>query len=461
MFPKPMTITCGPPPLAFFIDNPSVFDKVRNGKHGETNKMISVEKALQTVLAGCRPLGLEKVDILEAAGRVIGEDVYAPRNIPSAANSAMDGYAVWSGDTKRAHALSPVELRVIETIAAGGLPCKTVKKGQAARIMTGAVIPKGADAVVRREDTDEKGKTVLIKIAAPEGLNIRFPGEDVQQGERVIPSSSVLRPGHIGMLAALGKAFVSVYQKPRVAILSTGDELVDIEIDPPPGKVVNSNTYALAAQVLACGGIPILLGIGCDKKEALVEKFQVARRADVILSSGGVSVGDYDFVKEVMGDIGNAMHFWQVAMRPGKPLAFGSIDGVPLFGLPGNPVSVMVSFEQFVRPYLLKMQGHTRIFRQTLTATSAQEIKKSPGVKNFIRAVVQKEKNRYIARMTGEQGSGILKSMVDANAFMVLHEDVSLVKKGEKVVVQMLEETPAGTDVPRLDEVKNSVAEIF
>ncbi len=413
--------------------------------------MISVEEALQTILAGCRPLGLEKVDILEACGRVIGEDVFAPRDIPSAANSAMDGYAVRSADTKGVHALKPVELKVIETIAAGSAPRKTLKEGQAARIMTGAVIPKGADAVVRREDTEERGKTVLIKVAAPKGLDIRFPGEDVQKGERVIAAGSVLRPGHIGMLAALGKAFVSVHQKPRVAILSTGDELVDIEIDPPPGKIVNSNSYSLAAQILECGGIPIMMGIGRDKKAELVEKFQIARRADVILSSGGVSVGDYDFVKDVMGDIGNAMHFWQVAMRPGKPLAFGSIDGVPLFGLPGNPVSVMVSFEQFVRPYLLKMQGHARIFRQTLTAQSAQDIKKGIGVKNFIRAVVQKEKDRYIARVTGEQGSGILKSMVVANAFIVLPENVSFVKKGDQVVLQLLDETLTRTDVPRFD----------
>jgi molybdopterin molybdotransferase len=413
--------------------------------------MISVEEALQTILAGCRPMGLEKVDILEARGRVIGEDVFAPRDIPSAANSAMDGYAVRSADTKGVHALKPVELKVIETIAAGSAPRKTLQEGQAARIMTGAVIPKGADAVVRREDTEERGKTVRIKVAAPKGLDIRFSGEDVQKGERVIAVGSILRPGHIGMLAALGKSFVSVHQKPRVAILSTGDELVDIEIDPPPGKVVNSNSYSLAAQILECGGIPIMMGIGRDKKAELVEKFQIARRADVILSSGGVSVGDYDFVKDVMGDIGNAMHFWQVAMRPGKPLAFGSIDGVPLFGLPGNPVSVMVSFEQFVRPYLLKMQGHVRIFRETLTAQSAQDIKKGIGTKNFIRAVVQKEKDRYLARVTGEQGSGILKSMVAANAFIVLPEKVSFVKKGDQVVLQLLDETLTRTDVPRFD----------
>ncbi|MEE9910530.1 MAG: molybdopterin molybdotransferase MoeA [Deltaproteobacteria bacterium] len=413
--------------------------------------MISVEEALKTILAGCRPLGLEMVDILEACGRVIGVDVTASRDIPSAANSAMDGYAVRSADTKGAHALKPVELKVVETIAAGTLAAKTIKAGQAARIMTGAVIPRGADAVVRREDTEEAARTVKIKIAAPRGLDIRFPGEDVQKDERVISAGSVLRPGHIGMLAELGKAFVSVHQKPRVAILSTGDELVDIETDPPPGKIVNSNSYSLAAQVLDAGGIPIMLGIGRDQKAELAEKFQVARRADVILSSGGVSVGDFDFVKDVMGDIGNAMRFWQVAMRPGKPLAFGSIDGVPLFGLPGNPVSVMVSFEQFVRPYLLKMQGHTRIFRPLLTAVSAQDIKKSTGVKNFIRALVYRKNDAYIARVTGEQGSGILKSMVAANGFIVLGEKDSIIKKGDEVLVQLLDEGLPRTEAPRFD----------
>jgi molybdopterin molybdotransferase len=243
------------------------------------------------------------------------------------------------------------------------------------------------------------------------------------------------------MLAALGRAFVPVYGRPRVAILSTGDELVDIETEPMPGKIVNSNSYSLAAQVSACGGVPQMSAIVRDKKEELVGAFTTARRADVILSSGGVSMGDYDFVKDVMGDIGNAMHFWQVAMRPGKPLAFGSIDGTPLFGLPGNPVSVMVSFEQFVRPYLLKMQGYTRILRPALTAVSAQEIKKGKGVKNFLRAVVEKEEGRYVARLTGEQGSGILKSMVTANAFIVLAEDVTLVTKGADVTVQILDPT--------------------
>ncbi|MFO7570665.1 MAG: molybdopterin molybdotransferase MoeA [Smithellaceae bacterium] len=401
--------------------------------------MISVNQARETILHTCRPLGLEKVDILEAAGRVIGEDLFAPRDIPSAANSAMDGYAIRFADTKGATVAKPVELKVIETIAAGSLATKTVRAGQAARIMTGAVVPKGADAVIRREDTVEKGKTVFIQVAASSGQDIRFAGEDVKKNERVIAAGSVLRPGHIGMLASLGKAFVPVYSRPRVAILSTGDELVDIEAYPAPGKIVNSNSYALAALVRACGGIPVLSGIIRDTKEDLACAFQTARRADVILSSGGVSMGDFDFVKDVMGDIGNAMHFWQVAMRPGKPLAFGAIDDTPLFGLPGNPVSVMVSFEQFVRPFLLKMQGHTNLLRPTVKAVSAQSIEKKTALKHFLRAVVENKNGVLTARLTGEQGSGILKSMVEANAFIVLDEDVTKVKKGEEVNVQWLD----------------------
>jgi molybdopterin molybdotransferase len=248
------------------------------------------------------------------------------------------------------------------------------------------------------------------------------------------------------MLAALGKAFVSVYQKPSVAIMSTGDELVDIETNPPPGKIVNSNSYSLAAQVLECGAIPVMLGISKDKKTDLQEKFKTALHSDVIISSGGVSVGDFDFVKNVMGEIGNAMHFWQVAMRPGKPLAFGAIEGVPLFGLPGNPVSAMVSFEQFVRPSLLKMQGHTKIFRQTIKAICAEDFQKQAGFKHFIRAIVKRDKDKYIATTTGDQGSGILKSMVTANALIVMRENETRIKNGSEVTVQLLDNSLSQSD---------------
>ena len=223
--------------------------------------------------------------------------------------------------------------------------------------------------------------------------------------------------------------------------MSTGDELVDIKTNPPPGKIVNSNSYSLAAQVLECGAIPVMLGIARDKKSDLQKKFKAALNADVIISSGGVSVGDFDFVKNVMGEIGNAMHFWQVAMRPGKPLAFGAIEGVPLFGLPGNPVSAMVSFEQFVRPSLLKMQGHKKIFRQTIKAVCAEEFEKKSGFRHFIRAIVKREKDKYVVTTTGDQGSGILKSMVAANGLIVMGENETRIKKGSQVTVQLLDDS--------------------
>jgi len=403
--------------------------------------MISVEKALETILANFRPLGLEKINILKTGGRVMGEDIYAPRNIPSANNSAMDGYAVRHMDTRGATKNKPLLLKIVEDIPAGKVAQKKINKGEAARIMTGAVIPEGADAVIRQEDTQKEGRTVIIYTAAKKAENIRFAGEDVHKGELVVKKGTSLRPADIGMLAALGKAFVSVYQQPRVAIMSTGDELVDIETDPPPGKIVNSNSYSLTAQVLACGAIPVMLGISKDKKSDLEETFKTALHADLIISSGGVSVGDFDFVKNVMGEIGNAMHFWQVAMRPGKPLAFGAIENVPLFGLPGNPVSAMVSFEQFVRPSLLKMMGHTKIFRQTIKAVCTDEFQKQAGFRHFIRAIVKKEKNKYIATTTGDQGSGILKSMVTANALIVMGENETRLKKGTEVTVQLLDDS--------------------
>ncbi|MDD5525344.1 MAG: molybdopterin molybdotransferase MoeA, partial [Smithella sp.] len=258
--------------------------------------MISVEEALKTILITFRPLGLEKINILDGRGRVIGEDILASRNIPSANNSAMDGYAVRHIDTKGAARDKPLKLKIIEDIPAGKVALKKINKGEAARIMTGAVIPEGADAVVRQEDTLKDGKTVIIYTSAKKADHIRFAGEDVRKSELVMKKGSALRPADIGMLAALGKAFVSAYQKPRVAIMSTGDELVDIEIDPPPGKIVNSNSYSLAAQVLECGAIPIMLGISKDKKSDLEETFKTAMHADLIISSGGVSVGDFDFV---------------------------------------------------------------------------------------------------------------------------------------------------------------------
>ena len=401
--------------------------------------MISVEEALHRILETIIPLDQEKVNILESLGRVIGEDIFAHRNIPPKDNSAMDGYALRGEDTRGATIEKPAILNVIEDIPAGAIPRKGIGAGEASRIMTGAPLPEGADAVVRVEDTEKAGDRVKIFIEAKKGQDIRCAGEDVREGERVISRGDVVRPAEIGMLAALGRSFIAVYQRPLVAVLATGDELVDIDENPNPWQIISSNSYSIAAQITDCGGLPLQIGIAKDTREDLVAKFEAALRADIIVSSGGVSVGDYDLVKNVMKEVGNAMQFWQVAMRPGKPLAFGSMGGVPVFGLPGNPVSSMVAFEQFVRPSILKMMGHRHLFRRIVRATLREDITKKKGTRHFIRARISYEHGRYFATTTGEQGSGILMSMVRANGLVILPENATSIKKGEEVSVQLID----------------------
>jgi len=401
--------------------------------------MISVEEALKTILEGIHPLGCENVPINSALGSVIGEDIVSGRTIPPLANSAMDGYAVIAADTAFANKGKPAVLDVLEDVPAGRVATQSIRKGQAIRIMTGAPLPEGADAVVRVEDTEAQGRRVKILVAAAPGLDIREAGEDVKTGELVISKGAVLRPAEIGMLAALGRSYVSVHQRPVVAVVSTGDELVEVDETPGPGKIVNSNGYSLAALVLEAGGIPLQVGIARDNREDLLAKFRAASRADIVISSGGVSVGDYDLVKDIMAEIGSRIQFWRVAMRPGRPLAFGLLEGKPLFGLPGNPVSSMVSFEQFIRPSILKMRGYSNIFRRAVRAEMTEGFTKKEGLKYFLRARVEFRNGKYVAAMTGEQGSGILKSMVLANGLIVLPGDITSVKPGDEVAVQLLD----------------------
>jgi molybdopterin molybdotransferase len=401
--------------------------------------MIPVDEALDKILSHVLPLGFEKVSLLDALGRVIGEDIYAKRNIPPLDNSAMDGYALKSEDVRKASQNHPVRLVVIEDLPAGFISTKTIEKGKAIRIMTGAPIPKGADTVVPVEVTKKEDGFVLIFKAADPGENIRESGEDVKQGDRVISRGDIVRPAEVGMLASVGRSFVSVYQRPLVAILCTGDELVDVDGDLNEVKIISSNSYTIGAQVKDCGAIPLQLGIAKDRKEEIEEKLRQGIRADVLISSAGVSVGDYDFVKDVMKHLGVEMVFWKVAMRPGQPLAFGTMGGKPVFGLPGNPVSSMISFEQFVRPSLLKMMGCRQIFRPLVEAVLKEEIKKMAGRRYFVRGSVSFENNQYMVTTTGEQGSGMLRSMVRANGLIVIPEDQEIVRAGEKVKVQLLD----------------------
>ncbi|OPY93051.1 MAG: Molybdopterin molybdenumtransferase [Syntrophaceae bacterium PtaU1.Bin231] len=414
----------------------------------DKSDMIRPEEAIRRILDIISPLPLERVGILQTLGRVLGEDIFAGRDIPPKNNSSMDGYALRSSDTKGASWKKPVVLRVLEDIPAGSIPRCTITPGTAARIMTGAPLPEGADAVLRMEDTEKNGGSVRIFVEVEKDHDVRFAGEDVRNGELILPRGCVVRPPEVGMLASLGRAFVSVYQRPIVAILATGDELVDIDEPVSPWKIVSSNSYSLAAEVLQCGGIPLQIGIARDNREDLVAKFRAALRADLIVSSGGVSVGDYDLVKDVMKDVGNRMDFWRVAMRPGRPLAFGIIEGVPVFGLPGNPVSSMVSFEQFVRPTILKLAGKTKIHRRIAKAILQEDVPKKEGLKYFIRGIVNRKDGGLVASTTGEQGSGILKSMVRANALIVLPEGIAIARAGDEVRVQILDDSLDLTDVP-------------
>ena len=406
--------------------------------------MISFEEALNNILSRVQPLGLEKVFLLESLGKIIGEDIYAWRDIPPLDNSAMDGYALRFEDIRESSKDHPARLKVIEDLPAGCVSKKTVGKGQAVRIMTGAPIPKGVDTVVPVEETRKEDGFALIFKAIPQGENIRRAGEDVKKGDRVISKGDVIRPAEVGMLSSVGRSSILVYQKPLVAILCTGDELVDVDENLSESKIISSNSYTLAAQVKDCGAVPVQLGIARDRKEEIREKLRQGIRADVIISSAGVSVGDYDFSKEALNDLGMEMAFWQVSMKPGKPLAFGTIQGKPVFGLPGNPVSSMISFEEFVRPSLLKMMGHRQVFRPVIEAVLQEEIRKTTGRRHFIRAFISFKEGSYSATTTGDQGSGILMSMLKANGLIMIPEDQEIARVGDKVKVQLLD-TPFGS----------------
>ncbi|MFQ5991925.1 MAG: gephyrin-like molybdotransferase Glp [Nitrospiraceae bacterium] len=398
-----------------------------------------LQEAQKTVLEACRVLGLEKIGLLDSLGRVLGEDIIAARDNPPWDNSAMDGFAVRWEDIKQEHAITkPVELKVIEDVQAGTVATKSVGAGQAIRIMTGAPVPKGADTVVKVEETESSADTVRIFKQIERGANIRPQGEDVKKGNCIIAKGTQIRPAEAGMLAILAKSFVLVHQRPRVAVLSTGDELADLDERFDEEKIVNSNSYGIASAVQEAGGIPILLGIAKDQPAALKEKIAHGLSADILVLSGGVSMGDYDFTKAVFKDLSAEMNFWKLAIRPGQPIAFGKIQGSLAFGLPGNPVSSMVTFEQLVRPAILKMAGHRSYGRPVIQAVFQEKFSKRNDRRHFLRGVVTREDGVLKVRTTGDQGSGILTSMVKANGLIDVPEEVERLNPGDTVNVQML-----------------------
>jgi len=396
--------------------------------------MIMVAEALDIILSRISVAGAERVMLDQAVGRVLAEDIVSGLCVPALDNSSMDGYAVRRADITAL----PTRLRVVGDLPAGSCWGGVLGSGEALRIMTGAPVPAGADAVVRQEVTRRDGDRIDILENEPETY-IRFAGEDIRPGDRVMARGSRLTPARIGVLASIKRSSVSVYQRPRVAVLATGNELADIDDRSGDGRIANSNSYSLAALVQENGGTPIMLGIARDTPGDLRALFEKGLHADIIISSGGVSVGDYDFVRDVLHDMGAEMALWKVAMRPGKPLAFGMIGHRPVFGLPGNPVSAMVSFEQFVRPAMRKMMGLATLFRRSFTAVADEHVATKAGLTYFVRCRVRRESDGYHARVTGEQGSGILMSMAEANALMVIPASVGDVDCGDTVTVQLLD----------------------
>jgi molybdopterin molybdotransferase len=397
----------------------------------------SVAEASERILADIRPLPAERVPLREALGRVLAAAVTAPVSLPPWDNSSMDGYAVRAADIASARQDAPAVLRVVGTIAAGSAAEYTVGRGEAVRIMTGAPLPAGADSVVRVEDTDGGTERVAVRNARDAGRNVRPRGEDLARGDVAVATGTLVGAAQLGVLASVGAAHVQVHRRPRVAILSSGDELVDVDRfdDVIAGRrIVASNSYTLWALAQAAGAEPVDLGLVGDEPKAIRARLEQGLvSCDVLLTSGGVSVGAFDFTREVVTALGAEIRLWRVRMRPGAPIGFGLLRGAPWLGLPGNPVSAMVTFELFARPALRRMAGHRLLFRRPVTVRVDEPITLAAPLMHFLRAVVTPGADGAVAtaRLTGPQGSGLLTSMERANALVVVPEDRMRVEAGE------------------------------
>ena len=392
------------------------------------------EDARKLILDALVPLGPERVSLFQAAGRILAEEVVAPRDMPGWDNSAMDGFALRCADLSQGGALP-----ISGYIPAGGAPLPELPPGCAVRIMTGAPIPPGADTVVPFEQAlEEDGKVSVTGRISP-GDHVRLRGEDFRAGEAVLPPGSPLRPPEINLLATLGRLLVTVHRRPRVAILSTGDELAEPGDPLTPGMIVNSNSLSLASAAAGIGAEPILLGIARDNPESLREKLLEGLKADALITSAGVSAGDRDLVREILRELGVREVFWKVAIRPGQPTAFGLHEGRPVFSLPGNPVATLITFEAFVRPALLRMMGHARPVKPCIQAPLRESVKKKAGRVQFLRVCLVEEEGRLTAASSGDQKTGILRTMVSADGFAVLPAERERFEAGEMVDVHLLD----------------------
>jgi len=412
--------------------------------------MLTVADASARILAPISSLATERVPLLDAVGRVLATDAVASYTLPHWDNSAMDGYAVRAADIAHVNASAPVTLRVLETVAAGAFATVGVGAGEAIRIMTGAPVPDGADTVVRVEDTDGGIDTVEIRDVRDAGKNIRPRGEDFTTGDIVIEAGTPVAPAQVGVLASLGLSSVDVVRRPVVAILGSGDELVDLDRfhEVLAGrKIVTSNSYTLSALVRTAGGIPLLLGNASDTPESLRALLERARGADLIVTSAGASVGEFDYTREVLASLGATLDFWKVRMRPGAPIGFGDLHGTPWIGLPGNPVSAMVTFELFVRPVIRRMLGHSRLHRRPVTVVLDEPVSTGARLTHFFRGVVHvRDDGSLGARLTGPQGSGILTSMSRANSLLIVPDDRPRCEAGERVHALLLSDDAALSD---------------
>ncbi len=393
--------------------------------------MLTVEEARERVLARFQPLESEEAPLSAALGRTLAADALAHTSSPPFDNSAMDGYALRSADTQMATAEAPVRLRLVGEVQAGNVYAGVVQAGEAVRILTGAPLPAGADAALQQELTEVADGWVTFSAPVAPGTNIRYTGSDVRPGALLVHAGVELGPAEIALLASLGVAPARVTRRPRVAILATGDELVAPGEPLAPGKIYNSNTPYLVAAVTRAGAEPIALGVAPDREEELRALLQQAQTGfDLILTSGGVSVGDYDLVKQLLSEQGE-VEFWRVRIRPGKPLAFGSLGGVPLLGLPGNPVSAAVTFELFGRPAIRRMLGAAQVERPLVEVTLEGAEQRRTDRRQFVRVRLASRAGRLIARATGEQDSHLISSLQGATALLVVPEGEGVIRSGE------------------------------